>query len=135
RKTLNEIVRRHEVLRTSFVLEDAVPSQVISPALELVFDLIDLSELPHGEREARAQWLICEEAQRPFDLETGPLIRAELLRLGETEHIVLLTLHHIVSDGWSMGILVKEVAALYSAFVQDKPSPLPELMIQYADFA
>src|SRR6185437_10221197 len=82
-----------------------------------------------------AQWLVQDDARTAFDLQTGPLIRATLIRLGEGEHIVMLTLHHIVSDGWSMGVLVQEVAALYSAYVQQQASPLPELAVQYADYA
>ncbi|WP_229212466.1 non-ribosomal peptide synthetase, partial [Duganella sp. HH105] len=135
RRTVNEIVRRHEALRTSFASVDGTPVQVIAPVLELSLEVQDLSELPQAEREAKAQWLVQDEAQTPFDLSNGPLIRARLLRLGETEHIVLLTVHHIVSDGWSTGILVQEVAALYAAYVEQRPSPLPELPIQYADFA
>ncbi|WP_141753463.1 condensation domain-containing protein, partial [Duganella sp. HH101] len=134
-RALNEIVRRHEALRTRFASVDGTPVQVIVPTLELALESTDLSELPHAERDAKAQWLVQDEAQTAFDLATGPLIRARLLRLGESEHIVLLTMHHIVSDGWSIGVLVNEVAALYGAYVQQQPSPLPELPIQYADFA
>ncbi|WP_373994908.1 amino acid adenylation domain-containing protein, partial [Duganella sp. HH105] len=132
---LNEIVRRHEALRTRFASVDGTPVQVIAPELQLALETTDLSDLPHAERDAKAQWLVQDEAQTAFDLATGPLIRARLLRLGESEHIVLLTMHHIVSDGWSIGVLVNEVAALYGAYVQQQPSPLPELPIQYADFA
>ena len=134
-RALNEIVRRHEALRTSFTMRDGAPAQLISPALELALQVTDLSGLPHGEREARARWLAEDEARTPFDLAGGRLIRASLLRLDALEHIALFTMHHIVSDGWSMGILVRELAALYGAYVQDQPSPLPELAIQYADFA
>ncbi|ELX13938.1 amino acid adenylation domain containing protein [Janthinobacterium sp. HH01] len=132
---LNEIVRRHEALRTRFASVDGTPVQVIAPESQLALEATDLSDLPHAERDAKAQWLVQDEAQTPFDLATGPLIRARLLRLSESEHIVLLTMHHIVSDGWSIGVLVQEVAALYGAYVQQQPSPLPELPIQYADFA
>ncbi|WP_141753450.1 non-ribosomal peptide synthetase, partial [Duganella sp. HH101] len=132
---LNEIVRRHEALRTSFASVDGTPVQVIAPELQLALETTDLSDLPHAEREAKAQWLVQDEAHTPFDLSTGPLIRARLLRMSDSEHIVLLTMHHIVSDGWSIGVLVQEVAALYGAYVQQQPSPLPELPIQYADFA
>ncbi|HYD81465.1 MAG TPA: amino acid adenylation domain-containing protein, partial [Paucimonas sp.] len=133
--SINEIVRRHEALRTTFATVDGAPVQVIAPSLALDLPVTDLSHLPHAEREARAQWLAQDEAQTPFDLRTGPLLRARLLRLQDTEHIVLFTMHHIVSDGWSMGVLVREVAALYAAHVQGLPSPLPPLAIQYADFA
>jgi amino acid adenylation domain-containing protein len=96
---------------------------------------VDLRNLPEPEREAEAQQLATEEARRPFDLAQGPLLRAILLRLDKEEHVLLLTMHHIVSDGWSMGILFRELSALYGAFSVGKPSPLPELPIQYADFA
>ncbi|WP_083296527.1 non-ribosomal peptide synthetase [Duganella sp. HH101] len=132
---LNEIVRRHEALRTCFGSANDAPLQVIAPVLELALSIDDLSDLPQAEREAKARWLAQDEAQTPFDLATGPLIRARLLRLSDSEHVVLLTVHHIVSDGWSAGVLVKEVAVLYGAFVQQQPSPLPELPVQYADFA
>ncbi|MES2936925.1 MAG: non-ribosomal peptide synthase/polyketide synthase, partial [Pseudomonadota bacterium] len=134
-RTLNEVVRRHEVLRTAFLTVEGSPVQVIAPQLRLALPLADLRGLPEGEREAKAQWLAQDEAQTPFDLAAGPLIRARLVRLGEQEHIVLLTVHHIASDGWSTGVLVREIAALYAAFARGEPSPLPELPIQYADFA
>ena len=134
-RTLNEIVRRHEALRTRFASVDGTPAQVIAPALEVALPLTDLSELPAAEREAKALWLAQDEAQAPFDLAAGPLLRAALIRLAPQEHIIVLTLHHIVSDGWSMGVLVAEIAALYGAYAQGLPSPLPELAIQYADFA
>jgi len=94
-----------------------------------------LDALPGGEREAVARQMAEEEAGRPFDLSAGPLVRARLLRLAEDDHIVLLTMHHIITDGWSVGVLVREVAALYEAFTEGKESPLPELAVQYADFA
>jgi amino acid adenylation domain-containing protein len=134
-RTINEVVRRHEALRTTFATVDGGAVQIIAAALELPLPLTDLSDLPRAEREARTQWLVQDEALIPFDLSSGPLLRARLLRLGDDEHIVLFTMHHIVSDGWSMGVLVKEVATLYAAYVQDLPSPLPKLAVQYADFA
>lgn len=134
-ETLNEVVRRHEVLRTYFKVVDGTPMQVIATQLPMTLSLTDLGSISSGEREARAQRLAQDEAQTPFDLSRGPLIRARLLRLQEREHIVLLTLHHIVSDGWSVGVLVQEVAALYAAYVRGEPSPLTELAIQYVDFA
>ncbi len=134
-RTLNEVVCRHEALRTTFVTVDERPVQVIAPELILPLPVDDLTHLPENEREAAAQRLATEEAQQPFDLAQGPLLRARLLRLGEEEHIVVLTVHHIVSDGWSLGVLVQEVATLYAAFKAKEPSPLPELPIQYADFA
>jgi amino acid adenylation domain-containing protein len=134
-RTLDEIVRRHEALRTSFVGAEGSAVQVVAPVQELALPLADLSDLPSAEAKAKAQWIVQDEAQGAFDLATGPLIRAKLIRLSESEHIFVLTLHHIVSDGWSMGVLVQEVAALYSAYVQQQASPLPDLAIQYADYA
>ncbi|MDZ7269872.1 MAG: amino acid adenylation domain-containing protein [candidate division KSB1 bacterium] len=134
-KSLNEIVRRHEVLRTTFVTLDGKPRQVIAPALTIPLKLIDLSPLPAAEREAEARRLARHEAQQPFDLSTGPLLRATLLRLQPDEHVMLLTLHHIISDDWSTSVLIQEMAVLYEAFSKGKPSPLPELPVQYADFA
>ncbi|HEY9666644.1 MAG TPA: condensation domain-containing protein, partial [Coleofasciculaceae cyanobacterium] len=134
-QSLNEIVRRHEALRTNFAMGNEQPIQVIAPNLTLPLPIVDLRELPEAEQQAKVQQLAIKEAQQPFELERDPLLRATLLQLGETEHIVLLTMHHIVSDGWSMGVLVREVAALYEAFSCGKPSPLHELPIQYADFA
>ncbi|HWW77528.1 MAG TPA: amino acid adenylation domain-containing protein, partial [Pyrinomonadaceae bacterium] len=133
--TLNEIVRRHEVLRTTFAAEGGQPVQVVRSARPVKLEHVDLSAEPEGEREARARALVSQEAARPFDLARGPLLRVSLLKLAEEEHIATLTMHHIVGDGWSLGVLVREVAALYEAFVADQPSPLPELPIQYADFA
>jgi len=132
---INEIVRRHDTLRTHFVTAGDVPQQVVADRLELDFPLTDLRALPHAEREAKAQWLAADEARTPFTLSTGPLIRVRLIRLDAHEHIVLFTVHHIVSDGWSMGVMIHEVAQLYPAFAAGQPSPLPELAIQYADFA
>jgi acyl carrier protein len=132
---LSEIVRRHEILRTVFASVDGSPVQVIQPAAPFVLPMVDLSELPESECEALAVTLAGEEAGRPFDLAQGPLLRGVLLRLAEENHVAALTMHHIVSDGWSMGVLVREVMALYQAFLEEKPSPLPELPVQYADFA
>ena len=135
RRTLDEIVRRHEVLRTRFVAIDGTPSQVIAPPALLPLMVIELDAAVPEEREHRAAALARAEAARPFDLASGPLLRATLLRLGERDHVLLFTMHHIVSDGWSLGVLVREVAALYGAFAAGQPSPLPDLAIQYADFA
>jgi amino acid adenylation domain-containing protein len=134
-QSFNEIVRRHEALRTTFAMGNEQPIQVIAPSMALPLPIVDWRELPEAEQQAEIQRLAVEEAQRPFDLERDLLLRATLLQLSETEHILLLTMHHIVSDGWSMGVLVREVAALYEAFTRGEPSPLPELPIQYADFA
>jgi amino acid adenylation domain-containing protein len=135
RQTLNEIVRRHESLRTSFPTIDAQPVQSIAPALALDLPLIDLSTLPHEEREREAQRRATEEARLPFDLATGPLMRASVVRLGAEDHVLLVTMHHIVSDGWSMGVLIREVGALYRAYLNNEPSPFAELPVQYADYA
>ena len=135
KRSLNEVVRRHEVLRTTFPTENGRPRQVITPQLTLELQLIDLGHWPGDRREAQAQRLAADIAQQPFDLARGPLVRAMLLRLAETEHIALLTMHHIVTDGWSIEVLVREMSALYRAFVAGLPSPLPELPIQYADYA
>jgi aspartate racemase len=96
--------------------------------------LVDLCELPAPEREIRAQELATEEAQRPFDLTQGPLMRATLLRLGKEDHVLLLTIHHIAFDGWSLSVLARELAALYEAFCAGRPQPLPDLPVQYADY-
>ena len=137
RKSLSEIVRRHEVLRTSFPTVNDEPRQVIAPAdaRALPLPVVDLRGSSVPEIEEDVQRFITQEAQRPFDLANGPLLRATLLRLGADSYVLLLTIHHIVSDGWSMGILIRELCILYEAFLLDKPSPLPELAIQYADFA
>ncbi|HYG65818.1 MAG TPA: amino acid adenylation domain-containing protein, partial [Thermoanaerobaculia bacterium] len=134
-RTLGEIVRRHEALRTAFAELAGEPVQVIQPARPFLLPVVDLSALPESVREDLARTLAAAETGRPFDLSRGPLMRALLLRLGEADHAVVLTMHHIASDGWSMGILVREVAALYPAFAAHRPSPLPELPVQYADFS
>jgi len=134
-RTLHEIVRRHESLRTTFAMEGTQPAQFIHEAHTVSLDLVNLTHLPQGEREGEALRLATVEARRPFDLVRGPLLRASLLRLGEEECIALLVVHHIISDAWSMSILLKELAALYDAFSQGNPSPLPEPPIQYADYA
>ncbi|MEH2308019.1 non-ribosomal peptide synthetase [Nostoc sp.] len=134
-QTLNEIVQRHEALRTSFITVEGQPTQVIDPTLSISFLMIDLREFSEAEREAEVLRLTTEEAQRPFNLAKAPLFRATLLQLSEVEQVVLFTMHHIISDDWSMKILIKEVAVLYQAFNLGQPSPLLELPIQYADFA
>ena len=133
RNSLNEIVRRHEILRTTFSSVDGQPSQVVAPSLYIPLPVVDLSQF--AEREKQAQQLAAGEAQTPFDLKTGPLVRAQLLRLGEEDHILLLTMHHIMFDGWSRRILVRELATLYEAYCGGKPSPLRDLNLQYADYA
>ncbi|HFQ92418.1 MAG TPA: non-ribosomal peptide synthetase, partial [Anaerolineae bacterium] len=134
-QSLQEIIRRHESLRTVFVEENGRPVQRILPDLTIELPITDLRHLPPGERETKAQALAVAEAKRPFDLAAGPLIRATLLQLADDEYVALLTMHHIISDGWSMGVFIQEMAALYAAFTEERPSPLPDLPIQYADFA
>jgi amino acid adenylation domain-containing protein len=134
-QSLNEIARRHEVLRTRIDTVHGQPVQIIIPSLDVPLPIIDLCQLPELERETEALRLATEEATLPFDLRTDRLMRVTLLRLSETEHIILLTLHHIASDAWTMGVLVQELSALYAAFSTNQPSPLSELSIQYADFA
>ncbi|MDQ3258818.1 MAG: condensation domain-containing protein, partial [Acidobacteriota bacterium] len=134
-QTLDMIVARHEVLRTTFAAVHGRPVQVIAESGAVGVPVVDLSNLPESKLEAEAQRLVMEEAQLPFDLSRGPLIRARLLRLGEEEHILVLTMHHIVNDGWSAGVLFRELGALYKAYSEGGPSPLEELPIQYADYA
>jgi amino acid adenylation domain-containing protein len=134
-RSVNEIVKRHEALRTTFPMVDGRPVQLIAPTLIMTLPVIDLRELPESERETEVQRLVAEEARKPFDFAVGPLVRITLVRVGEEEHVGLLTMHHIVSDGWSTGILIREMALLYDAFSSGRSSPLPELPIQYADFA
>jgi amino acid adenylation domain-containing protein len=135
RGTFEVLVTRHESLRTTFSIVDETPVQCIAEKGSFSMPVIDLTGLPEAGREVEAQRLAGEEFRRPFNLSQGPLLRVTLLRLGEKEHILLLVIHHIISDGWSMGVLVKEMAALYEAFCVGNPSPLVELPIQYADFA
>ncbi|HEX8355631.1 MAG TPA: condensation domain-containing protein, partial [Pyrinomonadaceae bacterium] len=134
-RSLTEVVRRHESLRTTFDVVEGQPVQVAAPPAEVPLPALDLSALPAGRREAEALRLAAREARLPFDLSAGPPLRAALLRLSDAEHVVLFTMHHIVSDAWSMGVLVREIAALYEAYARGEESPLSELPIQYADYA
>ncbi|MEH2171961.1 amino acid adenylation domain-containing protein [Nostoc sp.] len=133
--SLNEIIRRHEILRTSFVISDGQPIQVISASVNLQLPVVNLQHIPQEQREAELYCLAKEEAQIGFNLTQSPLLRTKLLQLDVEEYVILLTLHHIVSDGWSTDIFIREVAALYTAFSVGRPSSLPQLSIQYADFA
>ena len=135
RKALDAIVARHEALRTTFVAVEGTPRQVVEKNISLEMPLIDLTERAEAEREEQAQRLLRHEARKPFDLSKGPLIRSILLRLKDEEHILLVTMHHIVTDGWSMGIFNRELSALYDSFHNEQPSPLAELAIQYLDYA
>jgi amino acid adenylation domain-containing protein len=130
-----EIVRRHEVLRTRFDEVGGVAVQVVAPFSGFTLSLDDVSGLDPASRELAVRRHAADEAERPFDLRAGGLFRARLLRLAGDEHVLLICMHHIVSDGWSMDILFGELVALYGAFVEGAPSPLPELAVQYADFA
>ena len=135
RRAFAELVSRHEALRTRFEMRDGEPVQVIEPQLSLALEPEDLSALVPAQREAEAERRAQQEAQASFDLERGPLIRVRLLRLTPSEHWLLLSLHHIVTDGWSMGVLFNELSALYGAYCQGEASPLAELPVQYADYA
>ena len=134
-RSLGEIIRRHDILRTTFPAKDGQPIQAIASAISWTLPVMDLQEVPARKREVQVLALARAEAQRPFDLAQGPLLRATLLRLAAEEHVLLLTLHHIISDGWSQSVFWRELGALYEAFATGKPSPLPDLGIQYADFA
>ncbi|HKS08544.1 MAG TPA: amino acid adenylation domain-containing protein [Pyrinomonadaceae bacterium] len=132
-RALSNIVRRHETLRTTFQVVDDNPVQIISAPYPVNISVIDLVDDVDREREARA--LIDAEARRPFDLSHGPLLRATLLRLREEEHLLLFTMHHIISDGWSVGVLAREATKLYAAFTGQEANPPAELPLQYADYA
>jgi amino acid adenylation domain-containing protein len=134
-RCLDEIVRRHEVLRTNFDIVDGEPAQVIAQQRHLVLEKIDLSHMPPTEREAATRRHIEEEAQQGFDLAHDALVRARLLRLDDKSHVLLITLHHIVCDGWSVGVLVRELSVLYAAYRAGEETPLAELAVQYADYA
>src|SRR4051794_25206473 len=132
---LDTMLERHEALRTVFASVEGSAIQVIQPPSQFSLQQIDLSDLEAQEREAQITEQATQEAQAPFDLSTGPLIRARLLRVSSDEHVMLMTMHHIVSDGWSMGIFIREVAQLYAAYCEGRSNPLPPLPIQYADYA
>jgi acyl carrier protein len=133
--SLRELIRRHEVLRTTFRAEGGTPVQIISQQPVLALTVVDLTGLPPQKAEEEVHRLIREESLRPFDLSSGPLLRMRLMKRSEQEHVLLANMHHIVSDGWSMGVMIREIAALYAAFREGQASPLPELDVQYADFA
>ena len=133
--SLNEILRRHEALRTTFPTINGQPVQRITAVASFTLPVIDLRSIPAAEREVEVRQLAQKEYEQPFDLEQGPLFRSQLLCLNDDEHVLVMTMHHIVSDGWSSGLFAQELSALYKSFVAGKPSTLPELPIQYADFA
>jgi amino acid adenylation domain-containing protein len=132
---LDELARRHESLRTRFLDRGGQPHQVVDPPQAVPFPLIDLSGLPDAVRDGELIGRATGEARRPFDLARGPLLRLLLFQLGEDDHAVVYNMHHIISDGWSAVVFVREIAALYEAFGAGRPSPLPPLPIQYGDFA
>ncbi|MGH8718631.1 MAG: condensation domain-containing protein, partial [Burkholderiales bacterium] len=134
-RCLKEIVKRHESLRTSFSSQDGEPVQVIHPNVDLSLAFTDLCALPEDQREGEARKLAVQEAQAGFDLTKAPLLRVRLLRLAAEKHVLLTAIHHIVSDGWSIGIFFKELSELYSAYSRGMPTSLAELAIQYADYA
>ncbi|MCU0532553.1 MAG: amino acid adenylation domain-containing protein [Hydrococcus sp. Prado102] len=135
KQSFQELIDRHETLRTTFAIVEGKPIQVINPAVEFFLPVINLENLDREAQEREIQKLANREAQHPFNLERDSVVRSLLLRLNSLEHIILFTTHHIVCDEWSIAILVKEIATLYETFLEGKPSPLPELPIQYADFA
>ncbi|HEU5383846.1 MAG TPA: condensation domain-containing protein, partial [Ktedonobacteraceae bacterium] len=135
RESLQRVVMRHESLRTTFASSQGQPMQIIAPALEIALPVIDLSALPSDERDALAAQLATEEAQQPFSLAHGPLLRVQLVRLHKGEHALILSMHHIVADGWSLGVLVRELGAFYTAEVTGAQIELPALPLQYADYA
>ncbi len=133
--SLNEIIRRHEILRTAITTVDGEAELIIEEKLEITIPIIDLSHLNEDKRQSEVSTISQEEATKPFRLDQAPLLRATLLKLKDEDYIFLFTMHHIVSDGWSTGVFIKEIVPLYSAFTQGLPSPLPPLTIQYVDFA
>ncbi|HEX2188915.1 MAG TPA: amino acid adenylation domain-containing protein, partial [Longimicrobiaceae bacterium] len=135
RRSLTEVARRHEAVRTVLVDAGGEPVQVILPQARIRLPVLDLSGLPWQSRHVEALRRVAEEGRRPFDLKRGPLLRVLLARLGEEEWALCFTMHHVVGDGWSVGVLAREVSTLYDAYSRGRDSPLPELPVQYADFA
>ncbi|ARU62661.1 hypothetical protein CBW65_18035 [Tumebacillus avium] len=133
-KSINEVVRRHEALRTTFQDTDGMPTLVIHKELDIPIQKYDFTHLPEAERNDAAERTAREDASRPFDLIQGPLLRVTTIQKAAEEHLLLFTLHHIISDGWSIGVLINEFSLLYASFKNGLPSPLPELPIQYSDF-
>ncbi|MDQ1352541.1 MAG: hypothetical protein QG657_2847, partial [Acidobacteriota bacterium] len=134
-RSLNEVIRRHESLRTVFSMVDEEPVQVILPELKLIINPIDLGALSPAEQEAEVSRRLEEEARNPFDLKEGPLVRLILLRLGPRDHVLLQNMHHIISDSWSMDLFIKELSILHAAFSRGGVSPLPPPGLQYGDYA
>ena len=134
-RSLNEIVKRHEALRTTFAAVSDRPVQIVHKVRDFRLSVIDLRETSPQEKDATAARLTAEEARKPFNLAEGPLLRVKLLRLAEDDHVLLITMHHIISDGWSTKVLIREIGELYEAHANGREATLPELSIQYADFA
>jgi amino acid adenylation domain-containing protein len=135
KQCINEIVRRHEALRTVFRSEDGMPVQLVLPEMEIPVQLVNFSDLRPEQHESRLAKLAVEDARRRFHLERGPLLRVTLVRLCETEYVLLMTMHHIIADGWSLNVLSRELGVLYDAFATGRPSPLRPQVVQYADYA
>lgn len=133
-QSLSELVRRHQALRTRFELQEGHPIQVIEPTRAVLLSVVDFTALPVALQATEIQRLSQQEVETPFDLTRGPLMRLRLLRLETEKHLLLFSLHHIIADGWSMGILFQELGALYTAYNANLPSPLPRLPVQYSDF-
>ena len=134
RRSVNEIVRRHDVLRTTFQSVDGQPKLAVTAELNVELEVVDLSSYAESEREARAHMLLSEAEHRPFDLTRGPLISTKLVRLTEQDHRFLVNMHHIVSDGWSLVLFFEELSAIYNAFSRGEQSPLAKVLVQYADY-
>ena len=133
--SLSHVIARHEALRTTFRLVDGEPMQVIAPELAMQLPIADRTEVPLVDRGTEIQRLVQIQAGLPFDLERGPLLRAQLVRLAPDEHVLILVVHHIVFDGWSSGVLSQELSECYRAFTAGDAPQVPELPVQYADFA
>ncbi len=134
-KSLHEIARRHESLRTHFTTIDGQPMQMVEPVSYIYVPIIDIRGMPEADRQTELQRLTNEEAQKPFDLMQGPLLRVTLIRIADQDYVFTIAMHHIITDGWSMNIFFKELSTLYEAYSRGLPSPLPELPIQFPDFA
>lgn len=130
-----EVVERHQVLRTNFRNHDGVPELILNTFSKWPLPVTDISMLKGSEQDQELERIVAEDAEQPFDLEKDPLFKTRLIKLAEREYALLVSMHHIVADGWSIGVLIQEVSELYEAFSQNQPSPLPALPIQYSDFA
>jgi amino acid adenylation domain-containing protein len=135
KQSVNQVVQRHDVLRTTFPRDNGTPAQKITAATEFDLEEIDLRELPESQRKAEAEKLIWAEARLPFDLERGPLLRMKLLRMGDRQHVLIGNMHHIISDGWSIAVMLRQISHFYAAHVKGAVADLPEMKLQYADFA